>query len=318
MSVEKTVAEDEGLLVKISIVTVCKNAEKDIEQAVKSVVNQTYPYIEYIIVDGASQDRTKEIVGQYSDRISRFISEPDNGLYQAMNKGIRYSSGDYILFINADDYLVDERVIEDVAYFLQANPSCDFLYGDMLVRYSAEKSILVKPPLPEGVSDELICGCLPHQASFTKADLFFSKIGFFNEGYRISSDYEWFLKLAQHEMVKLVYFPRTITSYYAGGLSSQIRLSVPESYNIQNNFPPFQEKYWLKRRLLKFQEFVINLREWLAATEADRDRISAEYQALQEQYQSLVIQHQRTQTELNAARALIANLHHQQLQTSRS
>lgn len=318
MVLAKAVIKDEASLVKISIITVCKNAEKDIEQAIQSVVNQTYSGIEYIVIDGASQDRTKEIVDRYRDRISRFISEPDNGLYQAMNKGIRYSSGDYILFINADDYLVDDRVIEDVAHFLQDNPSCDFIYGDMLVRYSAEKSILVKPPLPEGVADELICGCLPHQASFTKANLFFSKVGFFNEGYRISSDYEWFLKLSQHEMVKLGYFPRTITSYYAGGLSSQIRLSVPESYRIQNHFPPFQEKYWLKRRLLKFQESVINLREWLAATEADRDRIAADYQVLQDQYQSLLIQHQKAQAELKAARAMIADPNNGQLQTSRS
>ncbi|MBF2073931.1 MAG: glycosyltransferase [Synechococcales cyanobacterium C42_A2020_086] len=312
---------------KISVITVCKNAEKDIEQAIQSVVSQTYSDVEYIIVDGDSQDRTKHIISQYRDKISRFISESDSGLYQAMNKGIRYSTGDYICFLNADDYFVDERVIEDVAHFLSEHPSYDFIYSDMVVRYPSGRAILVKPPLPDAIADELICGCLPHQASFTKADLFFSKIGFFNEGYRISSDYEWFLKLAQHEMVKLGYFPRTITSYYAGGLSSQIRLAIPESYKIQNSFPPLQCEYWLKRRLLKFQEYVINLREWLTATESDRDRLAANYQTLQADYQALLLQHQQTQAELESARAALAKLHVNQhinqlqlvdLETSRS
>ncbi|HEY9296582.1 MAG TPA: glycosyltransferase, partial [Phormidium sp.] len=76
---------------RISIITVCKNAEQFIEQAIESVVNQTYPDLEYVVIDGDSQDQTKEIIARYADRISTYISEPDRGLYQAMNKGIRYA-----------------------------------------------------------------------------------------------------------------------------------------------------------------------------------------------------------------------------------
>lgn len=293
---------------KISVITVCKNAEKDIEQCIQSVVDQTYQNLEYIIVDGCSQDGTQDIIGKYRNQISRFISEPDNGLYQAMNKGIRYSSGDFICFLNADDYFIDREVITDVAQFLTEHPDCDFAYGNLEVRYSAEKKVLVKPPMPEGALEELICGCLPHQASFTRADLFFSKIGFFSERYRISSDYEWFLRLAAHEAVKLCYFPRTISSYYAGGLSSQIRLSVPESYRIQNQFPLFQQDYWLKKRLLKFQEVVINLREYQAYAENRQNALEVENQLLRTQYQTLEIQYQQTKAALEQAQTTIAAL----------
>ncbi|HEY9619557.1 MAG TPA: glycosyltransferase [Crinalium sp.] len=291
---------------RISIITVCKNAAKDIEKAIKSVANQTYDDLEYIVVDGDSQDGTKEIVNRYSDKISRFISEPDNGLYQAMNKGIRYSSGEFIGFLNADDYLVDNLVIGDAVRFLSKHPSCDFLYGDLEVRYSSKKSVIVKPPRPEDALDTLVCGCLPHQASLSRAELFFEKIGFFTENYRISADYEWFLRLLQDETVKLCYYPRTFTSYYVGGLSSQIRLSLPESYSIQNRFPLYQEDYWLKRRILKYQEFVINLREWLANAETSRDVLEEKYEALQKDYQSLASQYHKVKDELEQMREAIA------------
>lgn len=293
---------------KISVITVCKNAVKDIETAIRSVVSQTYSSVEYIVIDGDSQDGTQQVIQKYREQISKFISEPDNGLYQAMNKAIRLSSGDYICFLNADDYFLDAQVIEDAVDFLKQTPSCDFLYGDLEVRYSSKKVVVGKPPMPDQVPDALVCGCLPHQASFSRADLFFGRIGFFNEKYRISSDYEWFLRLMQNETVKLCYLPRTITSYYAGGLSSQLRLSLPESYSIQNAFPLYQEDYWLKRRILQYQEFVINLREWLAGTEASRDGLEMQYHTLQKEYEALSKQHQAVQRKLEDAEKIIANL----------
>lgn len=287
---------------KISVITVCRNAEKYIEKAVQSVVSQTYKDLEYIIIDGNSQDGTKAIIEQYHNRISRFISEPDSGIYNAMNKGLRFAKGDYIGFLNADDYFVDENVIEDVVYFLTAHPDCDFVYGNLEVRYASGKTILVKSQPPEKMFDEMICGCLPHQASFAKADLFFSRVGLFNEGNKISSDYEWFLRLVYNETVKLCHYPRTIASYYSGGLSSQIELAVPESYRIQNAFSLYQQPYWVNRRLLKFQEYVVKLRQWLAATEASRDAIQAKYDALETKHQDLIAQHEQLDAELTKLR----------------
>jgi len=287
---------------KISIITVCRNAEQHIEKAIQSILTQTYNNLEYIIIDGDSQDNTKAIIHQYRDQISRFISEPDGGIYNAMNKGLRFATGDYIGFINADDYLMDEHVIEDVAHLLTVHTDCDFVYGNLEVRYPSGKKVLTESQPPANMFDEMICGCLPHQASFAKADLFFSRIGLFNESNRISSDYDWFLRLVYDEAVKLYHYPRTFASYYAGGLSSQIELAVPESYRIQNQFPLYQQPYWIKRRLLKFQEYVVKLRQWLVATESSRDAFQAKYDELMVRHQSLLSQCEALTTELTHLR----------------
>lgn len=283
---------------KISIITVCYNAEAFIEKAIQSVVSQTYQNLEYIIIDGDSDDATKSIIQKYQPHISRVISEPDGGIYEAMNKGVRFSTGDYLGFLNADDYLHDETAIEDAASFLSSHPDCDFLYGNLEVRYPSGKKIVVEAPPPDKIPDEMICGCLPHQASLAKSNLFSSRVGMFNEGYRISSDYEWFLRMVYNESVKLCYYPRTLASYYAGGLSSQIRLAVPESYRIQNHFPLYQEPYWVNRRLLKFQEFVVNLREWFAASEAGKESLQMQYDALRAEHQELCTKYEKLRLEL--------------------
>ncbi|MGP0129343.1 MAG: glycosyltransferase family 2 protein [cyanobacterium endosymbiont of Rhopalodia musculus] len=285
--------------IKFSVITVCKNADRFIEKAIQSVINQSYQDLEYIIIDGKSQDCTVKIIEKYLDRITKFVSETDSGIYSAMNKGIRYSTGNFICFLNADDYFVDDGVITDLANYIKQNPSSDFIYGDLEVRYPSGRLIRVNPPTPENVLDELVCGCLPHQASFAKADLFFSTIGFFNENYKISSDYEWFLKLTQNETVKLSYYPRLISSYYSGGLSSQIKISVAESYHIQNQHPLYQTPYWMKRRILKYQEFVINLRKCLADTEESRDYIEQQYLGLEKRYKNLKQDNQQLQEKLN-------------------
>ena len=244
---------------KISIVTVCRNAEQSIELALKSVVNQTYQDIEYIVVDGASTDGTKDIIAQYGDRVTKLISEPDNGVYEAMNKGIKLASGQFIYFLNADDYLADETLVQDVVSFLLTHPDCDFLYGDLLFQIDKPNGCftqLITFPNPEGIPEYLICDCLLHQASFAKADLF-TKLGHFNETYRIGSDYEWFLKLIGDDTIKLCYYPRTIAAYNAGGMSSDMEKTLPEMFEIQNHAPVYQSDDWLKKRLIKYQDILV-------------------------------------------------------------
>ncbi|MCB0749749.1 MAG: glycosyltransferase, partial [Ignavibacteriae bacterium] len=100
---------------KISIITVCKNSESTILKCIKSVLNQSYNNLEYIILDGVSSDKTISIITGFRDKISKIISEPDCGIYDAMNKGVQASSGDYILFLNADDFLISENTIDNFA-----------------------------------------------------------------------------------------------------------------------------------------------------------------------------------------------------------
>ena len=115
---------------KISIVTICKNAQDSIERTLTSVVSQAYANIEYIIVDGASTDKTLELVYNYREHITKIISEPDDGIYDGMNKGLRAASGDYIVFINAGDYLIETNVIKNLVRTIQSKAlqNIDILY----------------------------------------------------------------------------------------------------------------------------------------------------------------------------------------------
>lgn len=152
---------------RITVVTVCYNAENLIEETIKSVVGQTHSDLEYIIIDGNSSDRTMEIVGRYSDKISRIISEPDNGIYDAMNKGIELATGQYINFMNAGDTFTDKDVVKNIVSNL--DPSTDIIYGDStMVDYKGRHlfspadtntSLLSKKPIYR------------HNASFTRTSL---------------------------------------------------------------------------------------------------------------------------------------------------
>ena len=115
---------------KISIITVCFNSEKTIEDTIKSVCCQTYKNIEYIIIDGGSTDRTCDIINSYISQISIFVSEPDNGIYDAMNKGLDMATGDYLLFLGSDDHLMSSNIIERV--MARINNTTDIFYGDVL------------------------------------------------------------------------------------------------------------------------------------------------------------------------------------------
>lgn len=245
---------------KISIITVCRNAEQRIETAIRSVISQTYKDIEYIVIDGDSQDRTKAIIAQHLNSIGKFISEPDQGVYEAMNKGLRLASGQFVFFLNSDDAFVDEHVIQDVVNFLTEHPECDFLYGNLLfcVEHGQEVTQqLITFPSPEKIPEHLICDCLLHQASFAKADLF-STLGDFDENYKIGSDYAWFLKLIEAKDVKLCYYPRTIAAYHAGGMSSQMTETLAEMFEIQNKAAIYQSEPWLRLRIHKYQEVIKN------------------------------------------------------------
>lgn len=115
---------------RISIVTVTYNAGSVVEKTLRSVAEQNYDNLEYIVVDGASKDDTLEVVGRYRDRVDILISEPDRGLYDAMNKGAAAATGEWLLYLNADDVFVDPQVVADVATFIETHPEAEVVYGN--------------------------------------------------------------------------------------------------------------------------------------------------------------------------------------------
>lgn len=240
---------------KVSIITVCKNAEHTIEKAIQSVIAQTYNPIEYVVIDGASSDRTFSLIERYQSQIACLISEPDAGIYQAMNKGIHHATGDWLYFLNADDFLYDATVIQDLVEFVQQCPDCEFVYGDHEARFTSGQASIHQPAMPDQMLEEMVTlgNCLIQPASFFRATLF-SRLGTFSEAYKIASDYEWFTRLMQDQTSKMCYFNRTIVSYSHGGVSSQIKPLFDEVFDIQNKTPLYQQPHWINTRLHRLQQ----------------------------------------------------------------
>ncbi len=173
---------------KISIITVCKNAENSIERTIKSVINQIYENIEYIVIDGQSTDGTIQIIEKYQDKITYFISEPDSGIYNAMNKSIQIASGDYLLFLNAGDCLFDSNTIKRI--FIKAKDE-ELVFGDVLLLKKGKPFFIKK--IPEKLTDFfLINDTLPHQGTFFSKRIF-DKFDGYRELYKISADYDLIL-----------------------------------------------------------------------------------------------------------------------------
>ena len=168
---------------RLSIVTVSYNTRDCIEKTIQSIITQTYSNIEYLIIDGGSTDGTQQIVEQYSSHITYFVSERDKGLYDGMNKGISAATGDYLLFMNADDVFADNKVLETVAHFIENNPDADVVYGnsEQVLEYGTYE---VKPKVAY-MNNKM---AISHQASFVKLSLLRSHP--FDLKYRYAADFE--------------------------------------------------------------------------------------------------------------------------------
>jgi len=175
----------------ISIITICFNSEKTIERTIRSVLNQTYPNIEYIIVDGSSTDKTSHIIEKYESAIDYFISEPDKSLYHAMNKGLSLSSGRYILLLNSDDWY-DTQCVE-ILFKALINSKSNFVSALSTLVDSTGKSIRVLPSMPYNLSMRFGMS-VRHELMLLAADIY-NKVGGYNEKYKIIADYQYSLRL---------------------------------------------------------------------------------------------------------------------------
>lgn len=199
---------------KLSIITINYNNAYGLQKTLESVINQTYKNFEYIIIDGGSVDGSKEIIEKYSNKFAYWVSEKDNGIYNAMNKGIKQAKGEYCLFLNSGDWLVDECVLEKV--FL-LNVHEDILYGNLLTMDSfcdkgPERSLLTLT--------DLFFGTINHPSSFIKRILF-QKYGLYNEEYKIVSDWEFFFKVICLARVSVRYLDIDISYFDMTGVSNE-------------------------------------------------------------------------------------------------
>lgn len=203
---------------KISIITVCFNCEGLIERTVKSVVDQTYISIQYIVIDGGSTDNTLKIIKQYENDIDVLVSEKDDGIYDAMNKGLGYATGDLIYFLNAGDYLCDSDVLRNVVGGLRANPDSDILYGDYI--YYDDTGEQRCSGYRTGIPDLIRRGYC-HQTTFAKKSTFL-KCGKFDTDYKIYADFDWLLRaLIAGQNMRYLGMP---VVYYLKGGESESRI----------------------------------------------------------------------------------------------
>ncbi|WP_433833706.1 glycosyltransferase family 2 protein [Flavobacterium anhuiense] len=203
---------------KISIITVCYNSSITIEKTILSVKNQTYKNIEYIIVDGNSKDSTVTIIEKHNDVISKWISEPDKGLYDAMNKGIAMASGDLIGILNSDDVFNSTFVIEEIVDFHKKN-DIDASIGNIVQKKDNGKIVRLYSSKYWN-PDKLRIGFMPpHPSIFFKKELF-SKFGVYDLGFKIGADYELITRFFLKNKISWKYSSIITTSMLVGGLSS--------------------------------------------------------------------------------------------------
>ena len=191
------------LSTKVSIITVVYNAVATIEQTILSVVKQDYSNIEYIIVDGGSTDGTLDIVKKYEKKIALWLSEPDHGIYDAMNKGLTHATGDYIYYLGADDCLLAPTSISQVVSFLQDNPEVDVLCASVMMVdtvYRIEK--VYSSDFSE--ADVLSGYNTPHQGMFVRREILQKHR--FDTSYHIAADYKNFLKFYLDQNIALKKF----------------------------------------------------------------------------------------------------------------
>lgn len=216
---------------KFSIITVCYNAEATLEDTIQSVISQTYHHVEYIIVDGASKDRTMDIVNRYRDRIAVVVSEPDKGLYDAMNKGIRLATGNYLCFLNAGDSFHEDDTLQQMVHSIHTLQLPDVLYGETeLVDHEGHFLRMRRLQAPEHLTWKsfrqgmLVC----HQAFFPRRDLVMP----YDLRYRFSADFDWCIKIMKKSKV-LHNTHLTLIDYLAEGMTTRNhQASLKERFRI--------------------------------------------------------------------------------------
>lgn len=220
---------------KFSVITVTFNAEKVLEETIRSVIAQTYKNVEYIIVDGASKDGTLRLVDKYRSEIHTVISEPDHGLYDAMNKGMRAASGDYLCFLNAGDSFHEDDTLQQIVHSLPQTELPDILYGETAIVNDKGHFLRMRrlsPPDPltwesfkQGM---LVC----HQSFFVRRNLAEP----YNLQYRFSADFDWCIRMMK-KSGSLYHTHLILTDYLEEGMTTQNhKASLKERFHIMTKY----------------------------------------------------------------------------------
>lgn len=243
----------------VSIITVTKNSEKFLEETIQSVINQTYPNIEYIIIDGLSNDNTLQIIKKYENKINYCISEIDHSMYDAINKGIKISTGDIIAILNSDDCYVDQNVVTKIVdYMIKRNAFG--VYGDVIILNDNKKRYRKHFQISyEGLLISGQCTFVPHPTLFLRRE-FIKDIGLYNLEYKYGSDFDFILRCLKSQILSYYSIPITVFRRHAYSISSSGKIEYEKNIILKKymskNFL-FYKKYFKSFYWIKF--IIINL-----------------------------------------------------------
>jgi glycosyltransferase involved in cell wall biosynthesis len=211
---------------KISVITVVYNNSEHITSAVESVLLQNYSEIEYIVIDGGSTDGTIQLIEDYQDKISLFLSEPDGGIYDALNKGIRFATGEAIGFLHSDDLFAHDNVVSQVVEEFVDN-KIDIVYGDLDYVMKDQINTVVRHwQAGEFSRNKLRYGWMPPHPTFYARRNLYQKFGGFDLNYRIAADYDSMLRILSDEAVKSYYIPEVLVKMRLGGVSNRSLINI--------------------------------------------------------------------------------------------
>ncbi len=205
---------------RISVITVCYNAAATIENTLASVARQSHPDVEHIVIDGASTDETMTVIHRYSDRLAQIVSEPDSGIYDAMNKGLVRSSGDIVCFLNANDQYAHPKVLSQVAALMR-DLELDALLGDVTFFRPQEPTRVVRYYRSDRFHPNMLAwGWMPaHPALFFNRAVI-NRVGYFNTAYRIAGDFEFILRAFHNHTLRYHHLTEVLVHMQAGGAST--------------------------------------------------------------------------------------------------
>jgi len=247
---------------KLSIITINYNNKAGLQETIQSVVSQTWQDFEFIIIDGNSSDGSRDLLDTYSSFLSYSVSEPDSGIYNAMNKGIKISTGDYLMFLNSGDSLIDNTILEKLN--TELNGQYDIYYGDILQINGIKREIRT---FPEKLNFAFFYEQnISHQASFIKAKLF-KDIFLYNENFKIVSDWEFFTYAICKREASYKHLDCVIVTYDGTGISANSEnhpeIDSERDASLNRYFPEFVKDYeYLKEIKFKKAEQFMHIKKY--------------------------------------------------------
>lgn len=215
----------------ISVITACYNAKNFIEQCMQSVIGQDLEGVDYVVIDGGSTDGTVEVIAHYADKVSYWHSKPDRGIGHAFNLGVEHSRGEWLLFLNADDYFCRTDALQLLANHAISS-RVDVIYGrvQLVSRESSPRLVRKAVGWPYSPWAFLLRDLIPHPAALTSR-AYFTRVGLFREDLKIVLDYEHYLR--SYRKLKTVFLPEVLTHMRAGGISNDRTICLEEMLQVQ-------------------------------------------------------------------------------------